>query len=199
MNKKVILANAKRKAKQGMPLTGLEVDLLLQAGLTVDTTSGRCKKEETHTPTPKDTPRPPEDTKPEIAPNDIRAHTIGLWKNDRRLLTSPIVKSRLPKKWSRLLFIKNNGKRKDNKQPDYIGYFMDSDAKYKEIKSPYITLRETIEDEFGSVIDGKDESRDLASEITEWIRDHEDEVMDAIRWGIDSCNLYGKLAAHFNE
>jgi hypothetical protein len=197
MNKNVILANAKRKAKQGMPLTALEADLLMQEGWTIDTTRGRRKKDAK--PQPKSEDIKPKAVETEIAPNNMNAHTIGLWKNGRRFLTSPITKSRIPKKWARLLFIQNKGKRKDNKQPDYIGYFIDSDINYKEINYPYIALRKTIEDNFGSVAYSKDEGRDLASEIFNWMRDNEDLLLDAIHGGWDSSGIIYRLEYYFNE
>lgn len=172
-----------------MPLTGIETDLLLAAGGVIN----EPKKE----PKPKKGQQP-EKPLPEVEPNTIRAHTIGLWKNGQRYMTSPIVKKRLPSKWARLLFIKNKHKSKSS-HPDYVGYFVESDAEYKEIKSPYLALREAVEDEYGYIKGEGPDDYDLAAKIFDWMKENEQLLIEAIHVGWDSSEVLYFLERHFNR
>ena len=105
------------------------------------------------------------------------------------------MKGRIPK-WTRIMFIKNKNK-KSEKHPDFIGYFVEAKVAGAgaEIKKPYIALRNQIYEEAGTPIEEND--RDIAAEVFGFIRDHPDDVLDAIRAGVDSTGLYGKICDYF--
>lgn len=67
--------------------------------------------------------------------------TIGLWKNEHgRLISSPLKKSDIPSR-TRLMFLKNR-KKKGDRSPDYIGYFIKgSKEDAQSIEAPFIALQ----------------------------------------------------------
>ena len=68
--------------------------------------------------------------------------TLGLWKNEHgRLISSPLRKYDIPPH-TRLMFLKNRKKRKGDRQPDYIGYFVQgSKEEAQGIEAPFIALK----------------------------------------------------------
>jgi hypothetical protein len=68
--------------------------------------------------------------------------TLALWENEHgRLISSPLRKSDIPPH-TRLLFLKNRKKEKGDRQPDYIGYFVQGSKEAAQgIEAPFIALQ----------------------------------------------------------
>ena len=120
MSKATRLFIAKNKLNKGLPLTDEERELL------------RCEGG-------KKTKVAVEEYKPEPQPE---VHTIGLYRNGKRLVSTRIKKSAMPK-LCRLMFIENQYKKEGDNRPDYIGFFVEGgdylDA--MNIKRQYATLK----------------------------------------------------------
>ena len=73
--------------------------------------------------------------------------TVGFWKNEHgRLLSSPLKKSDIPS-YTRLMLLQNRRKKKGDKYPDYIGYFVKGRKEdCLAIESPFIALSALTED-----------------------------------------------------
>ena len=73
--------------------------------------------------------------------------TVGFWKNEHgRLLSSPLKKSDIPS-YTRLMLLQNRRKKKGDKYPDYIGYFVKGRKEdCLDIDSPFIALSALTED-----------------------------------------------------
>jgi len=68
--------------------------------------------------------------------------TLGLWENEHgRLISSSLRKSDIPPH-TRLMFVKNRKKRKGDRLPDYIGYFVQGSKEDAQgIEAPFIALK----------------------------------------------------------
>ena len=110
----------------GLPLTVEEKELLLDEG---------CKKVKQDV---KQQSRKSDKT----GDNTPTIYTVGLYKNGNRLVTTKLVRSKLPK-FFRLMFLENQLKEKGDNRPDYIGYLVEGGTYHDaiNIKRPYATLK----------------------------------------------------------
>ena len=80
--------------------------------------------------------------------------SVGFWKHGKRLVSSWLRKSDIPK-GCRLMLVKNKYYEKDGNKPYYIGYFIKTnDHEAEDIKHPYLVLKSSMEGEEEDEDDG---------------------------------------------
>lgn len=138
MNKQTRLLIAKNKLKKGLSLTVEEKELLLDEGskkekeLLLDESGKKVKQDVKRQPCKSG----------KTSDNTPPIYTVGLYKNGKRLVTTRLVRSKLPK-FFRLMFLENQYKEQGDNRPDYIGYLVEG-GNYLDainIKKPYATLK----------------------------------------------------------